>query len=222
MRAIFVGRLDVLGPLAAACEDTGHDVAFAGRPSSLTGIEAAGFEVMPAGLDVDAEPDHVAAALAGDLAPLARQWAADLVVHDDREGADATGLRTVHVSTRPGRGDVSTLPPSFQPAPSPGLRLLRPGPFPRGVDDDVAVGPADWAFVMRALLAGTPLVMTPRDDDERYLAFRVCAAGAGLLARPGALDELHEEPLYYANAQRLRRELEAMPSAQAAAAGLHP
>jgi UDP:flavonoid glycosyltransferase YjiC (YdhE family) len=210
-----VGRLDVLGPLAAACEDAGHDVAFAGRPSSLAALEAAGFEALPAGLDVDAEPDHVAAALAGDLAPLAAQWGAQLVVHDDREGAEATGLPTVCVATRPARGDFSLLPASFQPWPE-DRPLMRPGPFPP-VEADVAVGPADWAFVMRALTAGKPLAMAPRDDDERYLAFRVCAAGAGRLHRPGAIEELHEEPLYYANAQRIRRELEAMPSPAAVA-----
>lgn len=217
MRVIFVGRLEVLGPLAAACEDIGHDVAFAGPPSTAEAIERRGFEALPAGLEVEAEPDHVAAALAGDLGPLARSWAADLVVHDDREGADTTGLPTVCVATRPQRGDVSMVPPSFQPVPQPGLRLLRPGPFRGGGDGDddegdVAVGPADWAFVMRALLAGKPLAMTPRDDNERYLAFRVCAAGAGLLAGPGTVEELHDEPLYYANAQRLRKELEAMPA----------
>lgn len=106
------------------------------------------------------------------------------------------------------------LPPSFQPTPQPGLRHVRPGPFADAhtpTAGDVAVGAADWAFVMRALLAGTPLLMNPRDDDEHYLAFRVCAAGAGLLARPGAWEELHEEPLYYANAQRLRRELASLP-----------
>jgi hypothetical protein len=212
VRALFVGRLDVLGPLAAACEDAGHDVAFAGAPSGLAAVEAAGFEALPAGLDVSAEPDHVAAALAGDLAPLAGHWGADLVVHDDREGAEATGIRTACMSTRPGRGDLSLLPPSFQPVPRPDLRLLRPGPFADQVDGDVAVGPADWAFVMRALLEGKPLVMAPRDDDEEYLAFRVCAAGAGRLARPGAVEELHEEPLYYANAQRVRRELASLPA----------
>ena len=213
MRALFVGRLEVLGPLAAACEDAGHDIAFAGPPSSVEAIEASGFEAFAAGLAVDAEPDHVAAALAGDLAPLARHWGADLVVRDDREGADSTGLPTVHVSIRPATGDIAALPPSFQPRPD-ARPALRPGPFPSGPDPDhdVAVGGADWAFVMRSLLAGRPLVMAPRDDDERYLAFRVCAAGAGLLARPGAVEELHDEPLYYANAQRLRRELEAMPS----------
>lgn len=227
MRAIFVGRLEVLGPLAAACEDAGHDIAFAGPPSSAEAVEAAGFELLPAGLDVPAEPDHTTAALAGDLAPLAGSWAADLVVHEDDEGAlvgaQRAGLPTVCVSTRPGAGDIGMLPPSFHPVPQLGLRLLRPGPFPAEPfdEDDIAVGPADWAFVMRALLAGIPLAMTPRDEDERYLAFRVCAAGAGLLDRPGAIEELRDEPLYYANAHRLRRELEAMPSPQAAAATLH-
>lgn len=229
MRALFVGRLEVLGPLAAACEDAGHDIAFAGPPSSADAVEAAGFELLLAGLDVAAEADHTTAALAGDLAPLAGSWAAELVVHADDEGARVgaarAGLPTVCVSTRPGAGDISMLPSSFQPTPQPDLQLLRPGPFPSPDDHgegDVAVGPADWSFVMRALLAGKPLAMTPRDDDERYLAFRVCAAGAGLLDRPGAVEELHDEPLYYANAHRLRRELEAMPSPQAAAAGLRP
>lgn len=221
VRVIFVGRLDVLGPLAAACEDIGHDIAFAGPPSSAGAVEAAGFEALAAGLDVDAEPDHVAAALAGDLGPLARQWGAHLVVHDDRQGAGDTGLPTVCVATRPGRGDLSLLPPSFQPTPQPALRLLRPGPFPdHEQSGDVAVGPADWAFVTGALLAGKPLLLTARDDDERYLAFRVCAAGAGLLDRPGAVEELHDEPLYYLNAQRLRRELASMPPPAEAAARL--
>jgi UDP:flavonoid glycosyltransferase YjiC (YdhE family) len=220
MRFLFVGRLDVLGPLAAACEDAGHDIAFAGPPSSLPAVESRGFEALAAGLDVDAEPEHVTAAMAGDLAPLAQQWAADLVVHDDGRhrdgahlGAERAGLPAVWVATRPVEGDLSMLPPSFQPTLRPGLQLLRPGPFPDfGDEEDIAVGPADWAFVMGALLAGRPLVLTPRDDDERYLAFRVCAAGAGLLARPDALRELHDEPFYFANARRLRREIEAMPS----------
>lgn len=217
MRALFVGRLDVLGPLAAACEDQGHDIAFAVPPSAVPTVEAEGFEALPAGLDVDAEPEHVTAAMAGDLAPLAGQRAAGLVVHDDGRhhqgaqlGAERARLPSVCVTTRPVAGDLSMLPPSFQPTLQPELRFLRPGPFPDAGDDDIAVGPADWAFVMRALLAGKPLVMTPRDDDERYLAFRVCAAGAGLLARLDALRELHDEPFYFANARRLRREIEAM------------
>ena len=230
MRFLFVGRLDVLGPLAAACEDAGHDVAFAGAPAALPAVEAEGFEALPAGLDVEAEPEHVIAAMAGDLAPLAGRGGADLLVHDDgrdldgaRLGAERAGLPSTWVATRPAAGDISMLPPSFQPVPQPGLQLLRPGPFPDDHGDDIAVGPADWAFVMRALLAGKPLVMTPRDDDtERYLAFRVCAAGAGLLARPDARRELLDEPFYFANAQRLRREIAAMPSSAATVAVLTP
>lgn len=214
MRVVFVGRLVVLAPLAAACEDAGHDVAFAGPPSVAPDIDTAGFEALAAGLDVDAEPDHVAAALAGDLGPLARQWGAQLVVHDDRDGTDTTSLPTVSVATRPGRGDLSLLPPSFQPAPLLPIRHVQPGPFPtKTVGEDIAVGPADWAFVMAALLDGKPLLLTPRDgEDERYLSLRVCAAGAGLVAKPGAHQELLDEPLYYANAQRLRRELASLPA----------
>jgi UDP:flavonoid glycosyltransferase YjiC (YdhE family) len=221
MRFLFVGPLPVLGPLAAACEDAGHDIAFAPAPSSVPAVEAEGFEALPAGLDVEAEPEHVTAALAGDLAPLAGQWGADLVVHADgrrhdgaRLAAERAGLPTVCVATRPAAGDISMLPPSFQPFPRPDLLLLRPGPFPNiDTPDDVALGPADWAFVMRALLAGMPLVLTPPvDEAERYLAFRVCAAGAGLLVGPDAVRELLDEPHYFANANRLRREIQAMPS----------
>lgn len=220
MRVLFVCSLaddsaTALAPLAAACEDAGHDVAFAVAPSLVPQVEADGFEALPAGLDVEAEPDHIAAALAGDLAPLTHQWGAGLVVHHDSEGArlgaGRASLTAVCVSTRPAAGDFSLLPPSFQPTPQPRLRLLRPGPFPDSGDGGIAVGAADWAFVMRALLADRPLVMGPRDDDERYLAFRVVAAGAGLLAGPDAVRDVLDDPLFYGNAQRLRREIEAMP-----------
>jgi UDP:flavonoid glycosyltransferase YjiC (YdhE family) len=240
MRALFVGRFEVLAGLAAAYEEAGHDVAFAAAPSAAARIEMAGFEALPAGLDVAAEPDHATAALAGDLAPLARQWGAQLVVHDDGESADASvggaeqaGLPTVVVAARPVRpgptravATLAVLPPSFQWTArperwAPGFAYLRPGPFPaRPPDEDVAVGPADWAFVMGALTAGTPVVVQPRDDEEAELAFRVTAVGAGVLDGPDAVQHLLDEPLYFANARRLQREIDAMPPAAAHAARL--
>ncbi|HEX2039142.1 MAG TPA: hypothetical protein VHF47_05330 [Acidimicrobiales bacterium] len=243
MRALFVGRLEVLAGLAAAYEAAGHDVAFAGAPHTAGAVEMAGFEALHAGLDVEAEPDHTAAALAGDLAPLARQWGADVVVHDDGPraegaelGADRGGLPTIVVAARPvppprggpGRAvaHLAVLPPSFQWTArperwAPGFAYLRPGPFrARPPDEDVAVGSADWAFVMGALAAGTPVVMTPGDDEELELAFRVTAAGAGVLDGPGAVQHLLDEPLYFANARRLRAEIDAMPAPSTHATGL--
>jgi hypothetical protein len=241
MRALFVGRLEVLAGLAAACENAGHDVAFATAPSSVPRVEMAGFEVRPAGLDVEAEAEHATAALAGDLAPLADHWGADLVVHDDGDahdgaqlGAARCGRATVVVSTRPvrpptdrpspSRLHLATLPPSFQWTARPerwvpGFAYLRPGPFrARPPDEDVAVGTGDWAFVMGALAAGTPVVMAPHDDEEAELAFRVTATGAGVLDGPDAVRHLLDEPLYFANAQRLRREIDALPPAAATVA----
>lgn len=241
MRALFVGRLEVLAGLATACENAGHDVAFATAPSSVPRVEMAGFEALPAGLDVEAEAEHAVAALAGDLAPLADHWGAELVVHDDGDahdgaqlGAERADRATVVVSTRPvpppsdhptpAGLHLATLPPSFQWTAQPerwvaAFSYLRPGPFrARPPDEDVAVGTGEWAFVMGALAAGTPVVMAPRSDEEAELAFRVAATGAGVLDGPDAVRHLLDEPLYFANAQRLRREIEALPSPAAAAA----
>lgn len=116
MRALFVcqpahGHFHPLVPLAAACEDAGHDVAFAVSPSFAPVVEAAGFEALPAGLDwLESAPerafpetadmtvdelgaflfqsvflDHAAAAMAGDLPSLCEQWRPDVLVHEGTE-----------------------------------------------------------------------------------------------------------------------------------------
>jgi UDP:flavonoid glycosyltransferase YjiC (YdhE family) len=248
MRVVFVGRLEVVAGLARACEDAGHDVAMACRASAVGAVEMAGFEALPAGLDVDAEPDHATEALAGDLAPLLGHWGARLVVHDDgataagaAAGAHRAGRPAAVVAARPvppssalpgwpaphlAARHLAVLPPSFQWTArperwAPGFAYLRPGPFSaRPPDEDVAVGSADWAFVLSALAAGTPVVMAPQDEDQAELAFRVTASGAGVLDGPEAVQQLLDEPLYFANAQRLRREIGAMPSPAEAVAVL--
>ncbi|HEX9969751.1 MAG TPA: nucleotide disphospho-sugar-binding domain-containing protein [Acidimicrobiales bacterium] len=116
MRALFVcqpayGHFHPLVPLATACEDAGHDVAFAVSPSFVPMVEAAGFEAIAAGLDwLESEPErafpetagmapeelgpflfmqvfleHAAAAMAGDLPAVCEQWSADLLVHESIE-----------------------------------------------------------------------------------------------------------------------------------------
>ncbi|MBW3668880.1 MAG: glycosyltransferase [Actinobacteria bacterium] len=125
MRALFVcqpayGHFHPLVPLAAACEDAGHDVAFAVSPSFAPVVEAAGFEAVPAGLDwlesaaeksfpevagmSNAEYGgflfgavflgHAAAAMAGDLPGVCEQWGADILVHEEFEfGTPLAGER---------------------------------------------------------------------------------------------------------------------------------
>lgn len=116
MRALFVcqpayGHFHPLVPLATACEDDGHDVAFAVSPSFVPVVEAAGFEALPAGLDwLESAPErafpetaamgvaelgeflftrifleHAAAAMAGDLPGVCGSWGPDLVVHEGTE-----------------------------------------------------------------------------------------------------------------------------------------
>lgn len=125
VRALFVcqpayGHLHPLVPLAAACEDAGHDVAFAVSPSFAPVVEAAGFEAVPAGLDwlesaaEKSFPEvagmssdeyggflfgavflgHAAAAMAGDLPGVCEQWGADILVHEEFEfGTPLAGER---------------------------------------------------------------------------------------------------------------------------------
>ena len=114
------GHFHPLVPLAAACEDAGHDVAFAVSPSFIPVVEAAGFEGVPAGLDwlesaaEKSFPEvagmssaeyagflfgavflgHAAAAMAGDLPGVCEQWGADLLVHEEFEfGTPLAGER---------------------------------------------------------------------------------------------------------------------------------
>lgn len=126
VRALFVcqpayGHFHPLVPLAAACEDAGHDVAFAVSPSFVPVVEAAGFEALPAGLDwLESAPerafpeaaslstgqlggflfmsvflDHAAAAMAGDLPSLCDQWQPDLLVHESTEFGTPLGAERV-------------------------------------------------------------------------------------------------------------------------------
>lgn len=118
--------------LAGALESAGHDVAIAGSPSFLPAVEEAGFEALPAGLDwlasdpaaafhevggmdgatldaflrFDVLAGPAAAATFADLAPLARGWQADLLIHDATElgtplAAEATGLAHVTIGLSP-------------------------------------------------------------------------------------------------------------------------
>lgn len=85
---------------------------------------------------------------------------------------------------------------------------------------DIVVGSGGWDTSMAALAAGKPSLVLPQAGDQSFNAFRMEAAGAGIRLLSHAVDpgtvrravrELLDEPLYFANAQRLRRSIEAMP-----------
>jgi UDP:flavonoid glycosyltransferase YjiC (YdhE family) len=141
----------------------------------------------------------------------------------------------LHLACYPPLFQVSGSPQSWFPD----LRPLRPVPYdgptpPAALDRgdrwvpvgataqqaDIVVGSGGWDTSMAALAAGKPSLVLPQAGDQSFNAFRMEAAGAGIRLLSHAVDpgtvrravrELLDEPLYFANAQRLRRSIEAMP-----------
>lgn len=91
---------------------------------------------------------------------------------------------------------------------------------------DLVVTHAGYNTVVESLSLGVPMLAIPLGADQPYNAFRVCAAGAGLALSAGsatagevrsAAVRLLEDELFRANAERLQREISAMPTADDAA-----
>jgi UDP:flavonoid glycosyltransferase YjiC (YdhE family) len=101
------GHLDPLLPVARACAEAGHDVAFAGRPWMRSRVEAHGFRFFPAGddrgltperrpllpLDIAREEDdfrsgfvgRVARERAADIMPIVEAWRPDVVIAEETD-----------------------------------------------------------------------------------------------------------------------------------------
>ncbi|MFF4404970.1 nucleotide disphospho-sugar-binding domain-containing protein [Streptomyces sp. NPDC001404] len=94
---------------------------------------------------------------------------------------------------------------------------------------DLLVHQGGGGSVLAGAAAGVPQLVAPRFPDHLFNARQLAATGAGLLLAPGALrpDAVREAaaallsgPDHRAAAQGLRHEIEAMPPAAAAVAGL--
>ncbi|HVF75909.1 MAG TPA: glycosyltransferase [Acidimicrobiales bacterium] len=156
MRALFVcqpayGHFHPLVPLATACEDEGHDVAFVVAPSFVPVVEAAGFEALPAGLDwLESAPEaafpetaamgivelgdflfnrifleHAAAAMAGDLPGAFDSWGPDVVVHEGTEFGTVLAADMVEVPRVTVITDAAWPPQSLAPFFAPTLDRVR-------------------------------------------------------------------------------------------------
>jgi UDP:flavonoid glycosyltransferase YjiC (YdhE family) len=120
---------------------------------------------------------------------------------------------------------VMTVGPGVDPAPlaaaGPNLRVARYLPLDAVLRrTDLVVQHAGYLTTVGALRYGLPMVVTPVAVDQPYHAHRLVAAGAAMGLDPTTLDPAAvraavraglADPLYRANAQRLRAELLAMP-----------
>jgi len=102
----YHGHFEPLTPLARACRDAGHDVAFASTSAFAPVVRAAGFDAVPAGVTPTAAwpwQEPVTLAKARDLLDLAASARPDLVVRDMTDvgavvAADVLGVPHVTVS----------------------------------------------------------------------------------------------------------------------------
>jgi UDP:flavonoid glycosyltransferase YjiC (YdhE family) len=90
---------------------------------------------------------------------------------------------------------------------------------------DLVVSHAGYNTTVAALVNGLPMLALPLGADQHYNAFRVAACGAGIQLDPRtatpervgeAIRELLGNVLYRRNAERLRREIAAMPPIEVA------
>ena len=126
-------------------------------------------------------------------------------------GALATGARVIATAAGPIEGDedrLVTVPWVSMD------RLMETA--------DAVVHHAGWGSTIAALASGTPAVAVPLGADQPATAARLHSAGAALAVQPGpsleagvraAVGRVLEEAVFRLNAERLRREIEAMPAA---------
>ena len=86
---------------------------------------------------------------------------------------------------------------------------------------DVFIHHGGWGSMISGLASGTPAVILPLGSDQFNNAARVASVGAGMTVShdrmdadlPTAIRSALDEPVYRLNAERIRSEIHAMPSA---------